>query len=437
MHAQNDTLPIALQEPRATLIPMKFLAAAWIVASLATATVADAAANWRLIRHEGRDYVTLDNLAEFYGFPPPAPLPVIPAAHSTTAGSSSSASTPANNNANSQADHPAKTEGATASAPPSETTSTAAPPPVLPKSVALTSDKWQIEVTLNSREVMINGVKQWLAFPAVVQDTKVLISRLDLSKIIEPRLRPEMIQGFTPVSTIVLDAGHGGHDKGAISKYGYEKDFALDVALRARKLLEARGYKVAMTRTTDVFVPLHDRPRLAQSIPDSIFVSIHFNASPVNNAARGFEIFSIAPRGAPATNDAIFSMRDMREEPGNAHELQSSALAASIYHSLLGQVPTIDRGLKHARFAVLRLATVPAVLIECGFVSNGPESSLIGSPPWRERVAEAVVEGIGEYKSLAELKQRPKAIAEYRRNASSGATQELSSPPTGGSPTTQ
>jgi N-acetylmuramoyl-L-alanine amidase len=117
--------------------------------------------------------------------------------------------------------------------------------------------------------------------------------------------------------------------------------------------------------------------------------------------------------------------------------LQSSALAASIYHSLLGQVPTIDRGLKHARFAVLRLATVPAVLIECGFVSNGPESSLIGSPPWRERVAEAVVEGIGEYKSLAELKQRPKAIAEYRRNASSGATQELSSPPTGGSPTTQ
>jgi N-acetylmuramoyl-L-alanine amidase len=157
-------------------------------------------------------------------------------------------------------------------------------------------------------------------------------------------------------------------------------------------------------------------------LADSIFVSIHFNASSVNNAARGFEIFSMAPRGAPATNDAIFSMRDMREEPGNAHELQSSALAASIYHSLLGQVPTIDRGLKHARFAVLRLSTVPAVLVECGFVSNGPESTLIGSPAWRERVAEAVVEGISEYKSLAELKQRPKAIAEYRRAATAGET---------------
>ncbi len=262
---------------------------------------------------------------------------------------------------------------------------------------------------------MINGVKQWLAFPSVIQDGKVLISRLDVSKVIEPRLRPELIQGLEPVTTIVLDPGHGGHDKGAISRYGYEKDFALDVSLRARKLLEARGYTVAMTRTTDVFIPLQDRPHLAKTLPGSIFVSIHFNASPTGSEARGFEIFSMAPRGAPATNDAVFSMRDMREEPGNAHELQSSALAASIYYSLLGQVPTIDRGLKHARFAVLRLATVPAVLIECGFVSNGSESALIGSPPWRERVAQAIVEGIGEFKSLAEQKHLPKMFAEYRR----------------------
>src|SRR5678815_4024043 len=112
---------------------------------------------------------------------------------------------------------------------------------------------------------------------------------------------------------------------------------------------------------------------------------------------------------------AAFSIRDMREEAGNAHELQSSALAASIYHSLLGQVPLVDRGLKHARFAVLRLATVPAVLVECGFVSNGAESALIGTPAWREHVAAAIVEGIGEYKSLAELKQHPKTFAQYRQ----------------------
>jgi len=405
------------------------------------------AAEWQLIRFEGRDYVSLENIAQFYGFPAPDPLPVTPPAPSseTTAPPSTPAPTSSAGNNGGATPPAASASSATGSATPASATTvpTTTPaisqpiPPVLPKTVALVTEKWQLEVTLNSREVMVNGVKQWLAFPAVVHDNKVLISRLDLSKVIEPRLRPEMIQGFTPVSTVVLDPGHGGHDKGAISKYGYEKDFALDVALRARKLLEARGYKVAMTRTTDIFIPLHDRPRLAQSTPDSIFVSIHFNASPVNHSARGFEIFSMAPRGAPATNDAIFSIRDMREEPGNAHELQSSALAASIYHSLLGQVPTIDRGLKHARFAVLRVSTVPAVLVECGFVSNGPESILIGSPEWRERVAEAVVEGIGEYKSLAELKQRPKAIAEYRRSSVEGAAPDVTPTSSSGSPVTQ
>lgn len=285
--------------------------------------------------------------------------------------------------------------------------------------MSLIAGERQFEVTLNSREVMINGVKQWLAFAATVQEGKVLISRLDVSKVVEPALRPELVEGFGPVTTIVLDAGHGGHDKGATSRYGFEKDFALDVAKRAKALLEKRGYKVAMTRTTDVFIPLHERPKMAANLPESLFVSIHFNSSLSNREARGFEIFSMAPRGAPATNDGVFNARDLRAEPGNVKELPSAALAASIYHSLLGQVPMLDRGLKHARFAVLRLATVPAVLVECGFVSNGPESTLIGSPAWREQVAAAIVEGIGEYKSLAERKQAPKTFAEYRKAAPS------------------
>jgi N-acetylmuramoyl-L-alanine amidase len=164
-----------------------------------------------------------------------------------------------------------------------------------------------------------------------------------------------------------------------------------------------------------VFVPLEERPRMAKKIPDSIFVSIHFNASSANSDARGFEVFSIAPRGAPATDETVLSPRVMREEPGNAHELPSSALAGTIYHSLLGHIPTVDRGLKHARFAVLRLATVPAVLVECGFVTNAPESALIGSPAWRDRVAAAIVDGIVSYKEVAVNKQAPKLITDYRR----------------------
>ena len=89
------------------------------------------------------------------------------------------------------------------------------------------------------------------------------------------------------MNTVVLDPGHGGHDNGAMSRYGYEKDFALDVALRTRKLLEAQHYKVVMTRSNDVFIPLKQRAAVANHLPDSIFISIHFNSSSSNLDARG------------------------------------------------------------------------------------------------------------------------------------------------------
>lgn len=392
---------------------IEFMKAAWMRLCSALAFLASAtAAEWEVHRFEGRDYVSLDNIAAFYGLPKPPPMPAPPPA--PVAPTLPAPPPPP------VLDAPAQTDAAAADEPAEATEPIVPAAPEPPRKVTLYSARVQLEVTINSREVMINGAKQWLAFPVVAQDEKILVSRLDLSKVIEPRLRPERIEGVQPFTTVVLDPGHGGHDKGARSKFGFEKDFALDVALRARKLLEARGFKVAMTRTKDIFIPLHERPRLAKGIPDSVFVSIHFNASSTNAEARGFEIFSMAPRGAPATNDGVFHPRDLREDPGNAQELPSSALAGAIYHSLLGHVPNVDRGLKHARFAVLRLCTVPAVLVECGFVTNAPESVQIGTPEWRARVAAAIVEGIDGYKELAVHKQAPKLIADYRRDATSG-----------------
>jgi len=361
------------------------------------------AAEWALHRIEGREYVTLDDIAAFYGLPkPPAvelngqPLPSVATAAETAVSTISKADEPS---------PIASTEPA--------------PGVAASKTIALHSESAQLDVTVGLREVQINGVKQWLAFPVLAQEGKVLVSRLDLSKIIEPRLRPEMIVGVQPFTTVVLDPGHGGHDRGAISRFGFEKDFALDVALRARKLLEQQGYKVVMTRSTDVFIPLERRPAVANNIAGSIFVSIHFNSSNTNADARGFEIFSMAPRGAPATNDSVPRERDLREEPGNAMDLPSSALAGSVFHALLGHVPMVDRGIKHARFAVLRHSTVPAVLVECGFVSNKAESTLISSAAWRAHVAEAIVDGVENYRMLAEKKSRPKVIADYRKAATS------------------
>ena len=369
---------------------MKLRCLAWLFCF--GAFLASAAAEWDVHRFEGRDYVTLENIAAFYGFPKSAPPgPATPAEIAALLAGVANAGD----------------LGIT----------TAAALVAASRTLVLDSGALRLEVTPGLSEASINGVKQWLAFPVRMEDGRALISRLDLSKIIEPRLRPELIAGLEPVRTVVLDPGHGGHDRGAISRFGFEKDFALDVALRARTLLEKAGYQVVMTRATDSFVPLEERPAIANRIPDSIFVSIHFNASSNNADARGFEIFSIAPRGAPATNDPAPSARDLREEPGNARELPSSALAGSVFHALLGQVPMVDRGLKHARFAVLRLCERPAVLVECGFVSNAAESTLIKSGAWRARVAGAVVAGVEDYRALAENKHRPRVLADYRAAA--------------------
>ena len=215
---------------------------------------------------------------------------------------------------------------------------------------------------------------------------------------------------------MVLDPGHGGHDLGASSRYGFEKDFALDVALRARTLLEAQGYKVVMTRSTDVFIPLEQRPAVANHI-----AQFHLHQHPFQflqlqcRCARIRDLLHGPARRARRRMMSCPRERDLRAEPGNAMELPSSALAGSVFHSLLGQVPMEDRGLKYARFAVLRLCSVPAVLVECGFVSNNEESTLISSTAWRAHVAEAIADGVENYKLLAEKKQRPKVLADYRK----------------------
>jgi N-acetylmuramoyl-L-alanine amidase len=350
------------------------------------AVLTGARADWELFRFEGRDYVALGAIAAFYGLPAPPPVLDATDPKSTVV----------------------------------DLQFTLPPFPLIPlvipgKKLALKSDKAQLEVELQTRVATINGMTQWLAHPVIVQDGRVLVSRIDLTKVIEPRLRPERIAGLLPVETVVLDPGHGGHDRGAISRLGFEKDFALDVAKRARTLLEKEGYKVVLTRSTDVFMPLHDRAAIANSTSNSVLVSIHFNQTGTNPNARGFEIYTMAPRGVAATNDTRFSVADLREEPGNSVELPSAALAGSIYASLLGQVPNVDRGMKHARFAVLRLSSIPSTLIECGFLSNSGDNSLINTAAWRAQIAEAIVDGIDGYKLLAEKGRAPKTVAEYRR----------------------
>ena len=336
-----------------------FLAGA-IAISQATALAAD---DWQIIKLSGQDYLSVDNISRFYGLP----------------------------------------AGIAASG----------------EKVEFEAAKNPLEFVSGSREVMINGARSWLCFPAIEQNGKLLVSRTDVAKTIEPLVRPHRVPNVGKVQTIVVDPGHGGYDKGQVSRYGYEKDFALDVARKLRPLLLSRGLRVIMTREGDYFVPLEVRAQIANKARDSIFVSIHFNASNDDRNATGFEIFSFTPRGAPSTSDSAVAPSAPSTQPGSAVDAQSLALSACIYHSLLGHIPEYDRGIKRARFAVLRLTKVPAVLIEGGFLTEQGQCRLIAQKEWRAKLAHAISVGIESYRALGIKKQPPLLVADYRKQIKS------------------
>jgi N-acetylmuramoyl-L-alanine amidase len=299
------------------------------------------------------------------------------------------------------------------------------------KNVTLSNSRYQIQLMADTREATVNGVRNWLCFPVIKRDEKFLVSRVDLAKTLEPQLRPHMIQRTGSLHTIVLDAGHGGFDKGAQSPYGNEKNFALDVVRRLRPLLQARGFKVIMTRENDVFLPLELRARIANATHDSVFVSVHFNSTS-NTDASGFEIFSLTPRGAPSTADDALALSFLNMQEGSPVDAESFELSTAVYHSMIGHFPEFDRGIKRARFAVLRRTTVPAILVEGGFLSQAADSRLIASPTWRGKLAESIAAGIDNFRNATERKQRQLLAADYRAqgaNSSAVTLLDLAEPP--------
>ncbi len=175
---------------------------------------------------------------------------------------------------------------------------------------------------------------------------------------------------FAGAATIVLDPGHGGHDPGGIpGQRVVEKRAALDVALRVRARLQAAGQKVIMTRSSDVFVELSQRVATASRAPSkAVFVSIHFNAAP-NSGAHGIETYHFDRR--------------------------SARLAAAIHQRVVTATGEEDRGVRKARFYVLRYNRRVAVLAELGFLTNAQEGGRVArSSEYRQRLANAVASGV-------------------------------------------
>ena len=169
--------------------------------------------------------------------------------------------------------------------------------------------------------------------------------------------------------TVVLDAGHGGHDRGGVPGDPYaEKIYTLDVARRIRARLTSAGYRVIRTRSDDTFIGLGQRCAIANSQMNAIFVSVHFNSAP-REGADGIETYYYRSSGA--------------------------GLASAIHSRLVRAAGTEDRHVRTRGYYVLRNNRLPAVLCECGFLTNGAEGRRIASSSsHRQRLADAIADGI-------------------------------------------
>ncbi len=287
------------------------------------------------------------------------------------------------------------------------------PPVKKGNSFEMSSRGRKIRGEVGKREIFINNVKYVLCFPIRQKDGKILISAMDVTKIIEPVMRPSLIKNAAPIRTVVLDAGHGGHDSGAKGSKGIEKEAALDVVLRAKRLLEQNGYTVHLTRSRDVFVPLEERAAFANKFPNAIFISVHFNKS-LTGGASGIETFALAPRGVPSMDEENFSYSDLKQHRGHARDPENIALATALHSSMLRHMRLFDRGIKRARFVVIRDIAIPGVLLEGGFMNHPVDGRMIASSQYRDAFARAILEGVSRYRNALSGErdyQQPSAVA--------------------------
>ncbi|VVM05510.1 N-acetylmuramoyl-L-alanine amidase AmiA [Methylacidimicrobium cyclopophantes] len=257
-----------------------------------------------------------------------------------------------------------------------------------------------VEGKQGSPYVYIDGIRHALSFPLLEKDGRWYVSRTDLSCLFDPVFRPWRVPVRSSFRGVVIDPGHGGHDKGARSRNGrYEKEYALDTARRLGTILRAKGIPVVFTRTSDLFVPLEERVRIAQEHPDYVFVSLHYNQS--EPSGHGVETYCLAPRGAPSSNNGIWVRRvDYLPLPGNGNDLLNTLLAHDIHLELVRlrpDDPEMDRGFRRARFVVLRDNPLPGVLVEGGFLSDPVDSAWVDQPGYRQQLAAAVARGLERF----------------------------------------
>ncbi|MFK7849492.1 MAG: N-acetylmuramoyl-L-alanine amidase [Akkermansiaceae bacterium] len=172
--------------------------------------------------------------------------------------------------------------------------------------------------------------------------------------------------------TVIIDPGHGGHDKGGQWGRVYEKHLALDTSVRLESHLKKMGYKTVMTRRSDYFVSLPGRMRIANKYSNAIFISIHYNYTWKRHVS-GIETFYYSG--------------------------SSKKLAQDVHRGVMNRVSVVDRKVKYARYYVIRNCKLPAILVEGGFVSNTKERSRMKTASFRDAVAKGIADGVKRFRS--------------------------------------
>ena len=295
-------------------------------------------AAWKVIKHNGREYVTAQNIKDFYRF---SSLEI--------------------------------NKG----------------------SLKFRSPKIEMRIKNGSDNLYINTVLFRLSYKVVQKNNNYLFSRIDLAKLIDPVLRPSYIKTAKRFRTVIIDPGHGGTDPGSVNSYGKEKDFNLKLAKILVRDLERKGFRVRMTRSTDTFPTLGQRVIYANRINDSIFVSLHFNSFS-SNTAKGIETYALSPQGSGTHNERGIKNDFLR---GNSRDSENIALATAIHASVIKKTQADDRGIKRDRFTVLAGLTMPAVLVEGGFLSNPQDARKIASTAYLALLSNGITNGIVAYRN--------------------------------------
>jgi N-acetylmuramoyl-L-alanine amidase len=255
------------------------------------------------------------------------------------------------------------------------------------------------EITAGNRTAVWNGLNLDLGFAPQMIKGQPWLHALDLLNTLEPlAIQPAVFGKTNPI--IVIDPGHGGYNYGAKSILSdrHEKEFALDWALRLEPLLRRQGWRVFLTRTSDVDVSLPDRVAFADMVKADLFISLHFNSTDqpqTQTTPGGIETYCLTPVGMPSSLTRQYEDAQNRVYPNNAFDVENYHYAARLHRAIVEATQRKDRGVRRARFmGVLREQNRPAVLLEGGYLTHPVEARLIATVHYREKLAQAVAQAL-------------------------------------------